>query len=207
MARPEQFGRQEITMAPLKPATLAAQALGWIDAQTKAITPPIHLSTTFIRDPDNQYRSGYAYARPSNPTFAQPEALLAALENGAAALTFASGMSAATATLLALRPGDHIVAPRVMYWALRSWMQGFATDWGLVFDFVDASSADAIAAAAADIAHAAGARLAVDSTVATPVLTRPIELGADIVMHAATKYLNGHSDVVGGALITAREDE
>jgi cystathionine gamma-synthase len=98
------------------PATMAAQALGWIDDATRALIPPVHPATTFIRDPDNQYRAGYSYARPTNPTFVQPEALLTRLESGAACLTFASGMAAATAVFLALRPGDHVVAPQVMYW-------------------------------------------------------------------------------------------
>src|SRR5215831_9777628 len=215
-----------------KPATLAAQALGWIDERTKAVVPPVHLATTFIRDPDNQYRAGYTYARPKNPTFDQPEALLTQLEGGAESLLFASGMAAATAVFQALKPGDHVVAPRIMYWALRKWLQGYATEWGLAVELVDGGDLTAIEAAvkpgrtkllwletpanptwvvtdiaaAANIAHRAGARLAVDSTVATPVLTRPIEHGADIVMHAATKYLNGHSDVVAGALIAARDD-
>lgn len=212
---------------------MAAQALGWIDERTKALIPPVHPATTFIRDPDNQYRAGYSYGRPTNPTFIPAEALLAKLEGGAACLTFASGMAAATAVFLALRPGDHVVAPQVMYWGLRNWLKNSAAEWGLAVDFVDASATDALAgavkpgrtrlvwiespanptwaitdiAAAADIAHRAGAHLAIDSTVATPILTRPIELGADIVMHSATKYLNGHSDVVAGALVTARHDE
>ena len=215
------------------PATMAAQALGWIDEQTKALIPPVHPATTFLRDPDNHYRAGYSYGRPTNPTFVQPEALLARLEGGTACLTFASGMAAATALFLALRPGDHVVAPQVMYWGLRNWLKSSAEERKLAVDFVDATAADALAAAvkpgrtkliwiespanptwaitdiaaAAEIAHGAGARLAIDSTVATPLLTRPIELGADIVMHSATKYLNGHSDVVAGALVAARQDE
>jgi cystathionine gamma-synthase len=212
---------------------MAAQALGWIDERTKALIPPVHPATTFIRDPDNQYRAGFSYGRPTNPTFVQPEALLATLEGGAACLTFASGMAAATAVFLALGPRDHIVAPQVMYWGLRNWLKSSAAERKLAVDFVDASATDALAAAvqpgrtkliwiespanptwpvtdiaaAAEIAHGAGARLAIDSTVATPILTRPIALGADIVMHSATKYLNGHSDVVAGALVAARHDE
>src|SRR5260370_10016795 len=95
------------------PATMAAQALGWVDEQTKALIPPVHPATTFVRDPDNQYRSGYSHGRPTNPTLVQPEPLLAILDGGAACLTFASGMPAATAVFLALRPGDHVVAPHV----------------------------------------------------------------------------------------------
>src|SRR5205823_10343314 len=165
--------------------------------------------------------------------FAQPEALLTALEHGAGCFLFGAGMAAAASVFLALKPGDQVVARQVMYWGLRGWLQGFASDWGLSVDFVDASSAEAIAqavrpgqtklvwietpanptwcvtdiAAAAETAHRAGARLAIDSTASTPILTRPIEHGADIVMHSATKYLNGHSDVVAGALVTAAQDD
>jgi cystathionine gamma-synthase len=215
----------------VKPASIAAQALGWVDGTTRAIAPPIHTSTTFIRDPDNQFRSGRTYARDHNPTFDQVEAVLTALEGGHASLLFASGMAAATAVFLALAPGDHVLAPKVMYWSLRNWLMNFATHWGLRVEFIDMSDPDNVRravepgrtklvwietpanplwtitdiAATSEIAHAAGAALAVDSTAATPVLTRPLEHGADIVMHSATKYLNGHSDVIAGAL-TTRED-
>ena len=217
----------------LSPASIAAQALGWIEPVTKAIVPPIHVASTFLRDEDNQFRSGRAYARADNPSFDQAEATLAALEGGAGSWLFASGMAAATTCFLALDPGDHVVAPKVMYWSLRNWLAGFATRWGLRVTFVDATSLDAIAAAceagrtklvwietpanplwgitdiagAAAIAHRAGARLAVDSTVAAGVFTQPLALGADIVMHAATKYLNGHSDLVAGALVARAKDE
>ncbi len=216
-----------------KPETIAAQALGWIDDQTKEIVGQIHTSTTYIRDADNEYRSGRVYGRDHNPTFEQPEAVLNALEGGYQTLLFASGMAAATAVFQSLNPGDHVIAPRVMYWSLRNWLKTFATRWGLVVEFVDATDLDALRAkirpgqtklvwiespanpiwdvtdiaATCEIAHAAGAWVAVDSTVATPVLTRPIEFGADLVMHAATKYLNGHSDVVAGTLTAARDSE
>ena len=221
-----------MTDKKLAAASLAAQAMGWIDPVTKAVVPPIHMASTYLRDEDNQYRSGRIYARADNPTFDQAETTLAALEGGAKALIYSSGMSAATACFLALSPGDHVVVPKVMYWSLRNWLASFATHWGLKVDFIDTDRTDAIAAAvrpgatklvwletpanptwavsdiaaAAEIAHKAGALLGVDSTVATPVLTRPIELGADIVMHSATKYLNGHSDIIAGALIGARDD-
>jgi len=216
------------TASRWSPRTLAAQALGRIDEQTRAVVPPIHLSTTFLRDPDNQYRSGYAYGRPDNPTVREAEALIAALEGADEALVFGSGMSAATALFLALAPGDHVIAPAVMYWSLRNWLRTEATRWGLAVDLVDMADLDAVRAAllpgrtklvwietpanplwsvtdiaaVAELAHAAGAAVAVDSTAATPLLTRPLEHGADIVMHAATKYLAGHSDVVAGALAT-----
>ena len=217
----------------VQPASAAAQALGWIDEKTRAIVPVIHPATTYLRDEDNQYRSGRVYARADNPAFDQAEALLTHLEHGAHAALFSSGMAAATAVFQALAPGDHVVTPRVMYWALRNWLLGFATHWGLRVEFVDTENLDALAramqpgktklvwletpanptwtitdiAAAAAIAHQAGARLAVDSTCASPVLSQPLTLGADLVMHSATKYLNGHSDVLAGALITARDDE
>jgi len=215
------------------PETLAAQALGWIDPATKAIVPPVHMSSTFVRDEDNQYRSGRGYIRADNPSFDQAEALLSALEGGAASLLFASGMAAATTVFLALKPGDHVVAPRVMYWSLRNWLASAARDWGLEVDFVAMDDLAALraairpgrtklvwietpanplwtitdVAAAAETAHAAGARLAVDSTAATPVLTRPLALGADLVMHSATKYLNGHSDLAAGTLTTRHDDD
>lgn len=216
-----------------KPATIAAQALGWVDEKTRAVAPPLHLSSTYVRDEDNEYRSGRNYARADNPAFDQPQAVLAALEGGAEALLFASGMAAATAVFQSLSPGDHVVAPKVMYWSLRNWIAGFVQNWGLQVEFVEMSDTDAVLravqpgrtrlvwaetpsnplwqitdlAAVAEVAHAAGAKLAVDSTVVTPVLTRPIEHGADIVMHSATKYLNGHSDIVAGALVAREEDE
>ena len=142
-------------------------------------------------------------------------------------------MAAAAAVVQSLKPGDHIVAPTVMYWGLRNWLVEFCARWGIELSQFDAADPDDLEArvqagrttlvwietpcnptwdvidieTAAEIAHGAGARLAVDSTVATPVLTRPIEFGADIVMHSATKYLNGHGDVVAGALVTATDDE
>ena len=217
---------------PLHPATLAAQALGSTDASTGAVVLPIHTATTFLRDPDNQYRRGPSYGRADNPSYDQPQALLTALEGGAATLLFSSGMAAAAAVFQSLPRDAHVVAPRVMYWGLRSWLKNFAEAWGIAVDFVDATSLDAIRqavrpgrtrlvwietpanplwsvtdiAGSAEIAHSASALLAVDGTAATPVLTRPLALGADIVMHSATKYLNGHSDVIAGTLTAARED-
>jgi cystathionine gamma-synthase len=222
-----------MTTGDWQPASLAAQALGWIDSKTGAISPPIHMSSTFQRDPDNQYRSGHSYIRDDNPSFDQVESLLTKLEGGAASLVFASGMAAVTSVFLALKPGDHVLVPEHVYYGVRKWLNGFAKPWGLLVDFVDMSNPDAVRkavrpgetkliwtetpanpvwtitdlAAIAEIAHAAGARLAVDSTVATPVFCRPLSLGVDIVMHSATKFLNGHSDICAGALVTRVEDE
>jgi len=214
--------------------SLAAQAMGHVDPITKAVVPPIHVATTFIRDEDNAYSSGFVYGRPDNATVREAEEVLAMLEEaGAGALLFSFGMAAATAVFQALDPGDHIVASKVMYWALRNWLMTEAVRWGLSVDFVETDELDSLRkavlpgrtklvwietpsnplwtitdiAAAAEIAHEAGARLAVDSTTASPIHTRPLALGADIVMHAATKVLNGHSDVVAGVLAGARADE
>jgi cystathionine gamma-synthase len=157
---------------------------------------------------------------------------LTALEGGAASLLFSSGMAAAAVVFQSLGHDAHVVAPQVMYWGLRSWLKNFAEAWGIEVTFVDAPSLDALRravrlgrtrllwietpanplwsvtdiAGAAEVAHAAGALLAVDSTAASPVLARPLAHGADLVMHSATKYLNGHSDVIAGTLTTTRED-
>jgi len=217
-----------------RPETVAAQALHYLDAVTGAVVPGIQPSTTFARD--SEYRlvaADHSYARDENPSYEVAEAVLARLERAEDAMLFSSGMAAAMAVFQCLRPGDHVLAPRVMYWGLRNWLVEFCTRWGLRLDLFDPADPAALAAAlrkgetrlvwietpsnptwdvidieaAAEAAHAAGAILAVDSTVATPVLTQPVELGADLVMHSATKYLNGHGDVVGGALVTAKRDE
>lgn len=219
--------------AAKRPQTLAAQALGRVDSATGAIIPPIHPSATFERAGDLSYPTGRVYSRTDNPTYDAAADTLTALEGGAATALFASGMAAATAVFQALEPGDHVIAPLVMYWALRRWLTGFATQWGLDVELVATQDLESLRAAmrpgrtklvwietpanplwtitdiaaVAEIAHAAGARLCVDSTVATPVLTQPLAHGADIVMHSATKYLNGHSDLVMGSLTTARKDE
>ena len=218
----------------LAPETISAQALHQIDSMTGGLSPAIHPSSTFVRDENYQLIDArHSYGRDENPGFAVAEKVLAELEGGSAALLFSSGMAAAMAVVQSLQPGDQIVAPKVMYWGLRNWLIKFCDNWGLRLDLFDAADPDALAktvdkgktklvwietpcnptwdvidiAAAAEIAHGIGAWLAVDSTVPTPVLTQPIKHGADIVMHSATKYLNGHCDVVAGALVTAKEDE
>jgi cystathionine gamma-synthase len=212
-------------MTAWKPRSLAAQALGAVEPTTRAVVPPVHVATTFVRDPDNQFRSGFSYGRPDNATVRQAEAVIAALEGASEAALFASGMAAATSVVLALPPRARVVASHVMYWAFRHWLANEATRFGYEVVFVDTTDLEAVRAAVtrgtalvyvetpgnplwsisdiagiAGIAHAAGALLAVDSTVATPVFTQPLSLGADIVMHSASKYLNGHSDVIAGAL-------
>ncbi|MBN9455138.1 MAG: aminotransferase class V-fold PLP-dependent enzyme [Bosea sp.] len=216
------------------PRSLAAQAMGTIDPVTKAVVPPIHVATTYIRDEDNGYATGFIYGRPDNATTHEAEGLLAMLEEAkAGALLFGSGSAAATAVFQALSPGDHVVVSKVMYWALRNWLMTEARRWGLAVEFVETDDLKAVKAAVrpgvtklvwietpsnplwtitdiaavAEIAHKAGAKLAVDSTCASPIHTRPLTLGADIVMHSATKVLNGHSDVIAGALCAREDDE
>ncbi|HMG52367.1 MAG TPA: aminotransferase class I/II-fold pyridoxal phosphate-dependent enzyme [Kofleriaceae bacterium] len=215
----------------MKPETTAAQALHTVDQATGAVVPPIHLATTYARDADYALR-GPSYTRDDNPTPVVAERVLAALEGGAAALTFSSGMAAATAAIRAVcRPGDHVLSPRIAYYALRAWLDKFGARWGVAHDAIDMTDLAAVRralrpntrivwletpanptwdvvdiAAIAELAHGVGAIVAVDSTCATPVHTRPIAHGADLVMHSATKYLAGHSDVLAGALITARAD-
>ena len=155
-----------------------------------------------------------------------------ALAGGCACALFGSGMAAATAVFQSLLPGDHVLVSRVLYWGVRKWLAEFALTWGLDVEFTDTGDLAAVAAAirpgrtrllwvetpanpmweitdlaaVCDLAHAAGVRVAVDNTVATPVLTRPFEFGADLVVHSATKYLNGHGDVLAGAVLAARRD-
>jgi cystathionine gamma-synthase len=225
--------RGALNVADWTPRTLAAQAMGHIDPVTRAVVPPLHLSTTYLRDADNAYRSGFSYARPDNATIREAEGVIAALEGAeAGALLFGSGMAAAAAVFSALAPGDHVIAPEVMYWGLKRWLRQEAPRLGLTVDFVAMDDRDAVRAAlvpgrtrlvwaetpgnplctivdltaVAELAHAAGARLVVDSTASSPILTRPLEHGADLVMHSATKILNGHSDVVAGVLAAARPD-
>ncbi|WP_375457994.1 trans-sulfuration enzyme family protein [uncultured Enterovirga sp.] len=214
-------------------SSLAAQALGRTDPITRAVVPPIHVATTYLRDPDNGYSSGFIYGRPDNATVRDTEAVLAMLEEAeAGALLFSSGMAAATACFMSLDPGDHVIASSVMYWGLRNWLLTESVRWGLEVELVETDDLGKLAAAlrpgrtrlvwietpsnplwtitdiagAAELAHRAGARLAVDSTCASPYHTRPLALGADIVMHAATKVLNGHSDVVAGVLAATTDD-
>jgi cystathionine gamma-synthase len=218
----------------LRPETVAAKASHAIDAATGAVVPPIHMATTFARGAGYALIDNRDYTRDKDPTVLPAERLLAELEGGAEALVWASGLAAATAVFRSLaKPGAHIVAPRAMYFGLRDWLQRFCATWQVGLDLVDATRLDEIArvlrpgitrlvwietpanptwevtdiAGVAALAHGAGAVLAVDSTCATPVHTQPLALGADLVMHSATKYLGGHSDVLAGALVTAKHDD
>src|SRR2546425_1518447 len=214
------------------PETLAAQAMGDVDTTSGALAPAIHPSTVYEFGPDGVYRSGRAYTRADNPTYDHAERLLTALEGGAGSVLFASGNAAATAVFQSLLPGDHVLVSRILYWGVRKWLAEFGIAWGLDVEFIDTTDLGAVEttirpgrtrllwvetpanpmwditdlAAVTAIAHSADVRVAVDNTVATPVLTRPIGFGVDLVVHSATKYLNGHSDVLAGAIVTARRD-
>ena len=217
---------------PLSRETLAAQAMGAVDPETGALVPPLHPATTYEMHADGSLQDGRAYTRADNPTYDPAEKLLSVLEGGAGCILFASGNAAATAVFQSLLPGDHVLVSRILYWGIRKWLAEFAVSWGLDVEFVDATDPEAIQtairpgctrllwletpanptweitdiAAASEIAHAHQVCVAVDNTVPTPVLTRPLELGADLVVHSATKYLNGHSDVLAGAVVTAQLD-
>ncbi|WP_063065171.1 cystathionine gamma-synthase [Nocardia violaceofusca] len=198
------------------------------DPQTGAVNVPIYASSTFAQDGVGGMRGGYEYARTGNPTRAALEANLAALESGSYGRAFSSGMAATDCVLRAtLRPGDHLVIPNDAYGGTFRLIDKVFTQWGIEYSVAPVSDPDAVAnvlrpntklvwletptnpllnvgdiAALADVAHGGGAKLVVDNTFASPYLQQPLLLGADIVLHSTTKYLGGHSDVVGGALIT-----
>ncbi|MBI5877451.1 MAG: aminotransferase class V-fold PLP-dependent enzyme [Chloroflexi bacterium] len=214
----------------MKLETLAIHAGKHIDAETGAVTQPIHMSTTFERAEDGSYPLGYSYGRGNNPTRAALERRLAALEGGAAAAAFSSGTAAISAILQTLAPGDHMIAPRDIYYGVIRTLREVFTPWGLQVTFIDMTDEAALKAAlrpqtklvwvetpsnplmritpiarVAEIAHAAGALCVCDNTFATPVLQNPLRHGADGVMHSTTKFMNGHTDIIGGAVI-AREN-
>jgi cystathionine gamma-synthase len=210
--------------------TLAVHAGSSIDPRTRAVTPPIHLSTTFERAADGEYPGGFIYTRSANPTRLALEACLTQLEGGAGAAAFSSGSAATAAIFQALDPGDHVIASEDAYYGtpvlLRDHFtrgacrrrcrhdrsgghRGAVTCARLIWAETPSNPRLHVTdiAAAAAIARKASARLAVDNTWATPVLQRPIELGADLVMHSTTKYLGGHSDVLGGVVIAREADD
>jgi cystathionine gamma-synthase len=211
--------------------TLAVHAGHTADPSTGAVTPPIHLSTTFEREVDGSYRGGMVYSRYANPNRLALEDCLAKLEGGDAAACFASGSSATAAIFQSLEPGAHVLAPDDAYFGTAKLLRDIFGPWKLEASFVDMTDLAAVKRAlrpttrivwvetpsnplvrvvdieaVASLAHSVGGRCVVDNTWATPVLQRPLELGADVVMHATTKYLGGHSDVLGGALVTRADD-
>jgi cystathionine gamma-synthase len=211
----------------MKMETLAVHAGRRSDPATGAVTSPIHLSTTFERGPDGQYPLGFSYAREGNPTRQSLEECLAALEGGTEALAFSSGLAVATALLQGLEPGDHIIAPDDVYYGLRQVIGSVFAKWPLETSYVDMTDVAAVRsavrsntrlvlvetpsnplmkitdlAAVARIAREANAITVCDGTFTTPVLQRPLDWGIDMVWHSTTKYIGGHSDMTGGALIT-----
>jgi cystathionine gamma-synthase len=212
--------------------TLAVHAGTSIDRKTGAVTLPIHLSTTYERAEDGSYPGGFIYTRSGNPTRQALETCLAQLEGGVEAAAFSSGSAATVAVFQALKPGDHVIASEDAYYGTPVLLRDLFARWGLKTTFVDMTSSAAIAsavrpetrmiwietpsnprlhvtdiAAAVAIARGAGAKTVVDNTWATPLLQRPLDLGADLVMHSTTKYLSGHSDVLGGVIIAREADE
>ena len=210
----------------MHPETLAIHAGRIVDLTTGAVTPPIHLSTTFERAPDGSFPHGFMYTRNHNPNRNALEECLAALEGGTDAAAFSSGSAATMSLIQSFAPGDHVVAPTNAYYGTGKLLRDMFAPWGLQVSFVDMRDVAAVAAAlrpntklvwletpsnpllgitdiaaVVERAHAVGAMVACDNTFATPLGQRPLELGADFVMHATTKYLGGHSDILGGALI------
>ena len=211
----------------MKLETLAVHAGRGIDPATGAVTPPIHLSTTFERSADGEYPRGFAYSREDNPNRRMLEQCLAALEAGKEALMFSSGLAVLTAVLQGLEPGDHVLAPEDVYYGLRQVLNTVFAKTPLAVTYADMTDLSAVEAAVrpatrlvwvetpsnplmkiadlkgiAAIARRANAISICDGTFTTPVIQRPFEYGIDMVTHSTTKYIGGHSDVVGGALIT-----
>jgi cystathionine gamma-synthase len=210
--------------------TLAVHAGRSVDRTTGAVTPPLILSTTFERGADGSFPTGFSYARTDNPGRRSLEACIAALEGGGRAFCFASGSAAVTATLSLLRPGEHLLAPAECYYGTLLQIRTLFATHGIEFSLFEARDVASLEAlwrpntrliwietpsnpllgimdieATARLARMRGARLAVDSTFATPLAQRPLDLGADLVVHSATKYFGGHSDVTGGVVVV-RDD-
>ena len=212
--------------------TLSIHAGRAVDPSTGAVTPPLHTSTTFERDPDGEFSRKYAYIRAATPNRDSLETAITALEGGDATITFSSGMAASMGVFQALAPGDHVLLHRDVYYGVRELMEGFFAKWGLEHTLVDMRDVDQVRnacrartklfwvetptnplievvdiRAVAEAARAVGALLVCENTFATPVLQRPFELGADIVVHALTKYLSGHSDAMGGSVTLKNKPE
>ena len=213
-------------------ATRAIHAGYRPDPTTGAVNAPIYASSTFAQDGVGGLRGGYEYARTGNPTRAALETVLAAVEDGRYGRAFSSGMAASDCALRSvLRPGDHIVIPDDAYGGTFRLIDKVFSQWGVEHTPVHLADLDAVRAAVndrtrmiwvetptnpllsiaditaiAEIGHAADATVLVDNTFASPALQQPLALGADIVLHSTTKYIGGHSDVVGGALVTSSEE-
>ncbi|MCX8112296.1 MAG: cystathionine gamma-synthase [Bacteroidia bacterium] len=211
--------------------TLAVHAGTESDPLTGAVMTPVYFTSTYAQEAPGVHK-GYEYSRTHNPTRSALEAALAQLEGAKHGLAFASGLAATDAILRLLRPGDHVLVSRDLYGGTYRLMRKVFEPWGLSFDFVDTTDPAQVEealrpqtkmiwietpsnpllrispiAVLADIAHQSNAYLVVDNTFATPYLQAPLEMGADIVMHSATKYLGGHSDAVMGAIMLNKDEE
>lgn len=215
----------------MKIETIAIHAANHIDASSKAVIQPIVLSTTFERAADGTYPSGYIYSRSANPNRTSLENVLAKLEGGADAAAFSSGNAAGMAVFQSLLPGTHVIAPDDMYHGLRNQLKNLFAGI-LTFDFIDINDIDVLQdhikpetgliwietpsnpllkltniKKVVEIARKHGLKVACDNTFATPICQQPLALGADLVMHSSTKYFGGHSDLMGGALITKEKSD
>ena len=211
--------------------TIAVHAGHKIDPATGAVAAPIQLSSTFERSPDGSYREGYSYSRSDNPNRRALEQGMAAVEGGNDAAAFGSGIAASAAVFQSLRPGDHVIAPGEAYHGTGKLLRDICMPWGLRVTFIDMTDLREVAAAVtkqtkliwietpsnpqlkvtdiaavSEIAHAAGAICVVDNTW-SPIVQKPLEHGADLVVHSTTKYIGGHCDVTGGVVVTRRDDE
>jgi len=217
----------------LSPQTILAHGGQTVEDHVGSIVQPIYPGTTFVRNSDYSLQNDeFSYSRSGMPNWSPVEHVMCELEGGFAARLFGSGLAAATVFFQALKPGDHCVIPDIMYHGLRDYVIDFCKQWSIGLSFYRTGNTDSLAsvivsntrlvwvetpanpswqvtdiAAAAQLCKDAGALCIVDSTVATPLLTQPISLGADFVMHSATKYLNGHSDVLGGVAVAAKDSE
>ncbi|MBM3740142.1 MAG: aminotransferase class V-fold PLP-dependent enzyme [Acidobacteria bacterium] len=215
----------------MKIETRAVHAGRRPDPATSAVTPPIHMSTTFERGADGEYPLGFGYSREENPNRVMLEQCLASVEGGTEALVFSSGQAVSTALIQGLEPGDHVLAPNDVYYCWKKIFAEIFPKWDFAVDYVDMTDPAAVRAALrpntrliwietpsnpllkitplaaiAEVARKANAITVCDSTFGTPVLQHPLDLGIDMVVHSTTKYIGGHSDVVGGVLITRHQN-
>lgn len=216
----------------MQQSTKAIHGASLHDETANAIANPVYLTTTFERSPDGSYPKGHMYSRNSNPNRAVFESALAQLEGGEGALAFSSGLAAVNAVFQCLKQGDHLLMPLVGYYASYKLAEEILGPWGLQVSRVDMTNLEAVEkaiqpntkliwletpanplleihdiSAISELAHSKGIKVAVDNTIATPIFQNPLSLGADFVMHATTKYIGGHSDVLGGAIVWKKNDE
>lgn len=211
----------------MKLETLSVRVGRDVESVAGDVAPAIHMTTTFERDVDGEFSRGYSYARPDNPSRRSLEQCIAALEGGGDATAYGSGSAASLAVFSLLRPGEHVVAPIESYHGTAQQLRDILSPMGVRYTFADMTQVDAVRQALtnetrlvwietpsnpmlnisdietiAELAHGRGALVCCDNTFATPVWQRPFDQGADMIMHSSTKYFGGHSDVMGGAVVT-----